>query len=248
MTEDLPGAAPCPGSPAAADALERLLAARYSCRAFRGEEIDRAIIERILRMAQRTASWCNAQPWQVIVTAGPATERFRQAYLAFSASHAPATDFPFPREYRGIYLQRRRESGLQLYRSVGIERADLEGRRCQERENFRLFGAPHVAIVTTDEALGVYGAIDCGAWVSNFMLAARSLGVASIAQGALALHSGFVRDFFGLGDDRRVICGVSFGYEDTAHPANGFRTSRAHLGEVVSWIDGDRRPGTQRAE
>ncbi|MBN9460944.1 MAG: nitroreductase [Burkholderiales bacterium] len=239
MAEYSPGAEPRPESPAAADTLESLLAARYSCRAFRGEKVDRTIIERILQMAQRTASWCNAQPWQVIVTAGPATERFRQAYLAFAASNAPATDLPFPREYRGVHLQRRRESGLQLYRSVGIERADLEGRRRQERENFRLFGAPHVAIVTTDEALGVYGAIDCGAWVSNFMLAAQSLGVASIAQGALAAHSGFVRRFFGLGEDRRVVCGVSFGYEDTAHPANGFRTSRAPLGEVVSWVGSD---------
>ena len=40
-------------------------------------------------------------------------------------------------------------------------------------------------IITTDEALGVYGVLDCGAWVNNFMLAARSLGIASIAQAAL---------------------------------------------------------------
>ena len=219
------------------DAFGRLLAARHSCRGFRGEPVDRAKIERILAMAQHTASWCNAQPWQVIVTAGSATERFRQAYLAYAASNAPAPDFPFPREYRGVYLQRRRESGLQLYHCVGIGRTDLEGRKRQERENFRLFGAPHVAIVTTDEALGVYGAIDCGAWVSNFMLAAQSFGVATIAQGALALHSGFVREFFGLGGDRRVVCGVSFGYEDPNHPANRFRTSRAEIHDAVSWFD-----------
>lgn len=104
-------------------------------------------------------------------------------------------------------------------------------------ENFRLFGAPHVAIVTSDEALGVYGAIDCGAWVANFMLAAQSVGVATIAQGALALHSPFVREHFGLGDERRVICGVSFGYEDTGHPANGFRTGRVPLAQAVSWVE-----------
>ena len=230
-------AALAPMAPADPEALERLLVARHSCRAFQDRQVDRATIERILEMAQRTASWCNAQPWQVIVTAAGATERFRQAYLAFAASNAPAPDFPFPREYRGVYLQRRRESGLQLYRCVGIGRADLEGRKRQERENFRLFGAPHVAIVTTDEALGVYGAIDCGAWVANFMLAAQSLGVATIAQGALALHASFVRRHFGLSDERRVICGVSFGYEDTGHPANGFRTARAPLAQAVDWVD-----------
>jgi hypothetical protein len=36
-----------------------------------------------------------------------------------------------------------------------------------------------VAIIHTDEPLG-YGAIDCGAYVSNFMLAAQALGLGTI--------------------------------------------------------------------
>lgn len=230
-------AAPTPRATQDAAALERLLAARHSCRAFQDRQVDRATIERILQMAQRTASWCNAQPWQLVVTSGPATERFRQAYLAFAAANPPKPDHPFPREYRGVYRERRVESGLALYRSVGIARDDLAGRKRQAMENFRLFGAPHVAIVTSDEALGVYGAIDCGAWVANFILSSQSLGVATIAQGALALHSSFVRRHFGLTDERRVICGVSFGYEDTGHPSNGFRTERATLAQAVVWVD-----------
>jgi nitroreductase len=104
-------------------------------------------------------------------------------------------------------------------------------------ENFRLFGAPHAAIVTTDEALGVYGVLDCGAWVNNFMLAAKSLGVASIAQAALASRAAALRRFFGIADERRIVCGISFGYEDPSHPANAFRTRRAGLDEVAVWLD-----------
>jgi len=37
--------------------------------------------------------------------------------------------------------------------------------------------------------------------------------------------------------DRLVVCGISFGYEDKAHPANGFRTERAALAEVVTLVD-----------
>ena len=91
-------------------------------------------------------------------------------------------------------------------------------------------------IVTTDEALGVYGVLDCGAWVNNFMLAARSHGVASIAQAALATHPKILREFFGIGEDRRIVCGMSFGYEDPQHPANRVRTRRAQTAEVVHWI------------
>ena len=82
---------------------------------------------------------------------------------------------------------------------------------------------PASAIVHTDEPLGVYGAIDCGGYVSNFMLAAQALGLGVIAQAALAHQSGLIRRHFGLGDDRRVVCGISFGYPDRDHRINSYR-------------------------
>lgn len=225
-------------TPSEATILERLLRARYSCRAFLPDQVPRPVIARILEMAQRTASWCNSQPWQVVVTSGAGTERFREAMLRQAESEAEDhSDLPRPREYRGVYLERRRESGFQLYNALGIARGDRAAYARQGLENFRLFGAPHVAIITTDEALDVYGAVDCGGFVGNFLLAAQALGVATVAQAALARHAPMVRAHFGLGDDRRMVCGISFGYPDPAHPANSYRTSRAALPEVVTWID-----------
>jgi nitroreductase len=217
--------------------FERLLSERHSCRGFLPQAVPHAVIVRILELAQRTASWCNSQPWQVVVTSGDGTERFRQALLQHMASAASNPDIPFPREYSGVYLERRRACGLQLYDSVGIRRGDREASARQASENFRFFGAPHVAIVTTHEPLGTYGAVDCGAYVNNFMLAAQSMGIASIAQAAIATQSGFIRDHFGIGDERRVVCGISFGYEDDAHPANRFRVGRAQLSDAVQWVD-----------
>ncbi len=215
---------------------ETLLGERYSCRGFLEKPVEKKKMEKILRLAQRTPSWCNAEPWKVVITSGAATERFREAVYAQAASGAPAKpDFPFPREYRGEYLERRRECGFALYEAVGVKRGDRAAGDKQRLENYRLFGAPHVAIVTTDEALGVYGAIDCGAYVNNFMLAAKGEGVAAIAQAALAAYPDLVRSHFGLPADRLVVCGISFGYEDAAHPANRFRTTRVSEAEVVSW-------------
>ena len=118
-----------------------------------------------------------------------------------------------------------------------MARGDREAYAKQGFENYKLFGAPHVAIITSDEALGTYGAVDCGAYVNNFLLATQSLGIASIPQAALASHSKFVREHFGLGDDRLVVCGISFGYEDRASRANSFRTNRVSLDEVVTWVE-----------
>ena len=218
--------------------LDELLGERYSCRAFRPEPVPRPTIERILMAAQRTASWCNSQPWQILIASGAAKERFRAAIYATVSSGAPEDgDFPFPREYRGVYLERRRESGFQLYNTLGIARGDKAAYAKQALENYNFFGAPHVAIIHTDEALGIYGAIDCGAYVGNFLLAAQALGLGTIPQAALARQSGLIRRHFGLGDDRRVVCGISFGFPDHDHKINSYRTSRASIPDTTTFVD-----------
>ena len=218
--------------------LEKLLGERYSCRAFKPDPVPRPIIDRILKTAQRTASWCNSQPWQVVIASGEAKERFRkEIYAAVSSGASEDGDFPFPREYRGVYLDRRRESGFQLYNTLGIPRGDKAAYAKQALENYNFFGAPHVAIIHTDEALGIYGAIDCGAYVGNFMLAAQALGLGSIAQAALARQSGLIRRHFKLVDDRRVVCGISFGFPDSDHRINSYRTSRAGVSDAATFVD-----------
>jgi nitroreductase len=216
--------------------LSHLLHSRFSCRSFLPDAVSRSTQEAILTMAQRSASWCNSQPWQVHITEGEATARFCSTLLEPVRLGEPGPDFDWPSEYRGIYQERRRACGLALYESVGVERGDREGAARQAQENFRLFGAPHVAMITTDAALGAYGAIDCGGYVACFLLAAASMGVATVAQAALAARPQRVRDFFGLGPDRRIVCGISFGFADSGHPANGFRTTRAPVETSASWV------------
>jgi nitroreductase len=218
--------------------FERLALERYSCRGFRPEPLPRAAIDRILTIAQRSPSWCNSQAWQLAVGSASATERARRALLAHvRGGGAAQADFDWPREYRGVYQQRRRECGFQLYAATGVARGDQEAAERQRLENFRFFGAPHVAIVTSEEPLGTYGAIDCGAYVAVFMLAARACGVASIAMAALAAYADFWREHWGLDAQRKVVCGIAFGLEDATHPANGFRTTRAALADAAQWID-----------
>lgn len=217
--------------------FDSLLTERFSCRGYRPEPVPRETIDEILRLAQRTASWCNSQPWQVIVGSAAATGRLRAALLALPADEPSGFDIAPPIDYRGVYKDRRRACGFQLYDSVGIAHGDRIASGRQARENFAFFGAPHTAIVTTEAVLGTYGVLDCGAYVHNFMIAARSLGVASIAQAALASRSAFLHDWFDIPANRQVVCGISFGFEDPAHPANRFRTPRAELVDATRWID-----------
>ncbi|WP_072688161.1 nitroreductase [Rhodococcus marinonascens] len=222
---------------AAADvSLSELLEARISCRAFLPTQVPRGVIERILELAQQTPSWCNTQPWQVAITEGEGTDRFRSGLSEYVLANPQEPDFDFPRDYRGEHRLRRRECAMQLYSSVGIAAGDRAASAEQTMKNFTLFGAPHVAIVTTHESLGTYGAVDCGLYVETFLLAAQSLGVATIPQAALAGSSRFIHDFFSLAEDRRVVCAISFGYSDVENPVNGFRTTREAVENVAQWV------------
>lgn len=217
--------------------LDAVLAERFTCRQFTETPVPRSVIEDILRLAQRTPSWNNTQPWQVHVTSGQETDRFRAALLEHVAAAAPHPDFDFPVSNEGVFAQRRRECGGQLYQSLGIERGDEAAKLTQLLRNFELFDAPHVAVVTTEAGLGVYGAVDAGLYLGTFLLAAQSRGVATAAQAAIAAYSPFVREHFGIPDGRRMVAGISFGYAAES-PVNGFRTTRAEIDEVVTWVDG----------
>lgn len=226
--------------PAAADTttpfhvLRSLLDDRHTCRAFRPDPVPRETITQILTTAQRTPSGCNAQPWQVIVTEPPATARLRESLLTHINGATPTTDIPFP-TYHGVYRDRRRECAAALYESVNVPRGDHAGTMRQLVRNFEFFDAPHVALITTDAAQGSYGVLDCGLYLTSFLLAAQSLGVSTAPQAALATYSPFLHEYFAIPEDRQIVAGISFGYGDPDHPANGFRTTRADVGDVVEW-------------
>lgn len=221
-----------------AGALADLISQRWSCRGFKPESVPRDVIESIVDVARRTPSWCNTQPWHVHITSGAATDRFRTDLTASWADDPQLhSDFPFPESYEGAYLDRRRASGWQLYEALGVAKGDRSASGREMLRNFELFGAPHAAIVTTPESLGVYGAVDCGLFVQSFLLAAHSHGVAAVPQAALASHSHFVREHFDMPADRRVLLGISFGYPDLDHPANSYRTPRRSTDDVVTWAE-----------
>ncbi len=67
--------------------LAEIVAARHSCRAFKTTPVPLCHIEEIVRVAGRTASGCNAQPWHVVVTRGAATDEFRNALMQEETRH-----------------------------------------------------------------------------------------------------------------------------------------------------------------
>ena len=219
----------------AATSLAQLLHARQSCRAFLPEPVPQDTVAAALRDAQQVPSWCNSQPWQVIACGPEETDRLRNALYAHVETAKHASDIPFPASYDGRYKERRSTCGWQLYDAVGVEKGDRAASARQMRENFRFFGAPQFLLITTPKALGPYGVLDCGAFVTAALLALEARGVGAIAMASVAGFAPFVRDWFDIPKERDVLCGISLGWPDRDHRANKFRTNRADLSEVVEW-------------
>lgn len=214
--------------------IGQLLADRFSCRGFTDAQVPQDTLRDVFAKAQLTPSWCNTQPWRLRVTSGDATTRLVDV---MAADPRFGSDLDFPPGYDGVYAERRREVGWQLYEAVGVTRGDREASGREMLRNFSFFGAPHAVIVPVPESLGVYAAVDAGLWVQSFLLSAAEAGLATCSQAAIAGKADAVREFFGYGEDERILCGIALGYADPEHAANGFRAHRVPVEEAVTFHD-----------
>ena len=215
------------------DNLRLLLNSRYSCRAYKKQEVSEKDIREIISTASRVPTWCNAQPWEVLVTRGEATKKLSQLLIESTKTQQINPDFNWPTQYVGQYAQRRRQCGYQLYESIGIQKEDKKRRKEQMMLNYKFFGAPHVAIITSESDLGPYGSMDCGGFIAAFTIVAQAKGIATIAQASITGYAQTIRKYFQIPKNRLIQTAISFGYSDDLHPINHFRTEREKSEKVV---------------
>lgn len=207
---------------------------RRSVRAFLPEPVPEAVIERIFSAAQLAPSNCNIQPWRAHVVQGDTLKALIAAQLRASLDDVPpAPDFLAGRKFTGVHRERQFGAAAALYDAMGIERHDRARRDWAYRRNLSCFGAPHAVFLFMLRGFQEREAVDIGIYAQSLMLKMTEEGIASCAQGALSLYCDIVRDHLGVSDEHRLLLGISFGYEDPAHPANAARTSRADLAESV---------------
>lgn len=215
--------------------LAELTTSRHSARAFLDRPLSPGTVESLVEVAGRAPSWCNAQPWHVTLVEGADALRLGTALHRLAQSTAAGvSDIPFPAAYEGVYRERRNATAGALYSAVGVAREDLAGRRRQISENHRFFGAQHVLVVSAPRALGTYGVLDCGSFITLLLLAAEAAGVGAIAQAAPALYSDELHRMLAIPADRDVVAVVSLGHTDGAHPANHFRVDRAETESLIT--------------
>ena len=212
--------------------LDETIRTRRSVRGFLPKPVPREVIEEVLELAQRAPSNCNVQPWRVYIASGDACDRLRTALVQAVSSGAPGASsdgMAQVDEFRGGYREKQVACAVELYGKMGIARDDKIGRMKAMLRNFEFFDAPHVAYVCMAKSFGIGVALDVGMYVQTLMLAMHSRGIGTCAQAALRAHPELVAEHLGIPDDEQILCGLSFGYEDAAVPANQTRQPRAPI-------------------
>ncbi|WP_345984358.1 nitroreductase [Sulfurimonas sp. HSL-1656] len=220
------------------DTLDALLE-RRSVRAFLDKAVDRETIETLLEHASHAPSGVNMQPWSVCVVGGSMKKLIETRIIkAFEAGEKARMDYSYyPQQWEEPYRSRRKETGLLMYRTLGIAKEDRAAQAEQWKANYRAFDAPVVLYFFIDAALEKGSWLDYGMFLQSLMLAATSLGLGSCPQAALAEYPDIVREELGIGSDKTLLCGMALGYEDKTAPINGYRTPRVPLDAFAAFYD-----------
>ena len=219
-------------------AFEDVLRGRSSVRGFLPTPLSAEKLRQIFELAQRSPSNCNTQPWRVCVVSGRVCQSLRdRLYELASSDQEPNPDFKIQHAYDGVFRQRQVDCATALYDSMGVQRGDKSQRKAAMLRNFEFFQAPHAAFISMPKRFGVFNALDVGMYLQTLLLCMKSYGVASCAQGALALYPDAVREVTGIADDQGILVGVAFGYEDPDHVTSNTVTSRADLGDIVTFLN-----------
>lgn len=221
------------------EAFRAIVAQRRSVRAFRPTPVPEATIREIFELAQWSPSNCNTQPWSVFVASGATRDRMKQALLAHidGGGHQQG-DMPYLRKLYPEDFQTRQVAHIQCQQqALGIDREDKASRAGLLRQQLSFFGAPHVAFLFMPAWGNEREASDVGMFAQSLLLALTAFGLAGLPQTLLGLYAPVVREVLGVGDEVKLLFGISFGYEDTGGLGVRLDQPREGWGSTVRLID-----------
>lgn len=212
---------------------------RKSIRAYLDKNVEIETVKNILQLSARAPSGANLQPWQVTVISGNALKSLGKTLfnMALSGKKEKCEYQFYPKAWREPYLSRRRKVGWDLYRSLGIARAERSKINIQQAKNFIFFGAPIGLIFTMDRDMEMGSWLDLGAFIQTVALVARSYGLDTCIQAAFSEFHEKISQEIDLPPNRQIICGMALGYRDENAPENQFPTERMSLDDFVRFID-----------
>lgn len=223
-----------PHDPAVFQTVSKNIAARHSVRGYLPTPVERSVIEEILRVASRSPSGTNTQPWHVHVVTGATRHRVVwEACAAYDRDPQRCDESIYCNLDGEPYRSRKRSLGKAMYALMGIGKGETEKMIAQRRRNFEFFGAPVGIFVTIEKRLCHGSWLDTGMFMQSLMLAAKAYGLDTCPQGFWVHYESVVARVVGWPENERLASGIALGYSDESLPENTLHTERAPLAEFA---------------
>mmetsp|Transcript_26270 Transcript_26270/g.36558 ORF Transcript_26270/g.36558 Transcript_26270/m.36558 type:complete len:241 (-) Transcript_26270:198-920(-) len=231
--------------------VSQALSARISTRRFLKDRVpEPSLIATLLQKAARSPSGGNTQPWHTYVLYPSFFQSISNAILKNDPPPQEAsTKYPNaeysvypPPEASKVYMQRRRAVAYEMYKLLGVDRKDKEGRTRELLQNFALFGAPVGIAVCVDRIVDRNGWGHVGMFLMSLCLLAEEAGLKTCLQESWADFSGLLREKLEIPEDQVFWCVIAIGYEDPSAPVNTLRTERAPLSDFCKFYGVDFDP------
>ncbi|MBC7715734.1 MAG: nitroreductase [Pseudorhodobacter sp.] len=222
-------------------AVDAAITSRASVRAFLPQPVPREVIEDILRLASRSPSGTNTQPWNVWVLTGEAKHSLSRKLQAVHNDPAEAAthteDYAYyPTQWQSPFIERRRKVGWDLYSLLGLAKTDKAGMHAQHGRNYEFFGAPVGLMFTIDRVMQQGSWLDYGMFMQSLMVAARGRGLDTCPQAAFNSYHRIILPHIGAPAEHRLVCGMSLGYADTSAVANTLITEREPVASFARFL------------
>ncbi len=211
---------------------------RQSIRAFKSDPIGKDVWNKILQAVSNSPSYTNTQPWEVVMVTGKKKDELGRTLLELARTKAAThPDLPMPKGWPAALEERSRVHGSRRLASLGVARDDEQGREKLRLMNFEFYGAPCAAFLFMDGSLGEWSIFDLGLFAQNLILAAHSLGVGSCLQASVTNYAPEIKKFLGIGENKKLIIGISLGYPDPKAPLNTYRSLKLTPDEFTRWCE-----------
>lgn len=209
---------------------------RKSIRAFLKKPVKNSLIRSLLKLASRSPSGGNIQPWKIFVINNKSMTSFLDFQSNWKSPETPAYEI-YPPKLKEPYRTSRFDVGEQMYSLLNIARDDKEGRIKQVLKNFEFFGAPAALFCFVDKQMGPPQWSDLGMFLQTFMLLSQEAGLDTCAQESWAMKNDSVKSFFGCNNEDILFCAVAMGYKDSKNPINFLETNRRDIDEWATFLD-----------
>jgi nitroreductase len=218
---------------------------RMSIRGFTPDPVPKEVLFELLRVATRSPSGVNCQPWELYIVVGEALKELGQAYVGqfrqgikpHPVAYAGQTTKGVSPALKGVYRERQVQLAKQMFQILGIKKGDDKKLREYYEKMYRFYDAPAVIIITADESLLIPSvSLDIGLLTQTIALAAQAYGLGSCVMRAIVDYPTQARDIVKIPYTKQPIIGVAIGYPDWDDPLNTLRTERESLEKILTWV------------